>query len=33
MYRVLLLDDEANIIRALRRNLASIPSSRLGGER
>lgn len=32
MYRVLLLDDEANIIRALRRNLASIPSSRLGGE-
>ena len=32
MYRVLLLDDEANILRALRRNLASIPSSRLGGE-
>lgn len=32
MYRILLLDDEVNILHALRRALASIPPSRLGGE-
>ncbi len=32
MYRILLLDDESNILRALRRTLSSIPSARLGGE-
>ncbi len=32
MYRILLLDDEANILSALRRNIASIPARRLGGE-
>ena len=32
MYRILLLDDETNVLNALRRALASIPASRLGGE-
>lgn len=32
MFRILLLDDEANILNALRRNLAAIPARRVGGE-
>lgn len=32
MYRILLLDDEQNILNALRRCLALIPAARLGGE-
>lgn len=32
MYRVLLLDDEPNVLRALRRCLASIPPQQLDGE-
>ncbi|WP_257387390.1 response regulator [Tahibacter caeni] len=33
MYRVLIVDDEPNILTALRRNLATIPTSLLDGER
>ncbi|HSX59259.1 MAG TPA: response regulator [Tahibacter sp.] len=33
MYRVLIVDDEPNILTALRRNLANIPPSMLDGDR
>ncbi|TDR39202.1 response regulator receiver domain-containing protein [Tahibacter aquaticus] len=33
MYRVLIVDDEPNILTALRRNLSNIPPSMLDGER
>lgn len=33
MYRVLIVDDEPNILTALRRNLSNIPPSQLDGER
>jgi len=33
MYRVLIVDDEPNILTSLRRNLANIPMSMLDGER